>query len=616
MRTIPSPKLLAIAGLTCLLSGLALPILTALPASAYLGEAKSQTFTEVGKTLHFTVPADASVIHIRAVGGNGADGRIICTQYGLCRKGGAGGHGGSVDMDLPVIAGQDLQIVLGSAGTSAKSGSGGAGGGFAGRDSRVFLLDDGVGNGGGATSIYRADASVLAVAAGGGGGGGASASADNPNGIGGDGGDGVDGRGYAGHDGTIAGAGGAGSSGKQSGGNGQSAASDVGAGGGGGGGGGYQPNGTGGGAGGRAGKEVLIGGAGGGGAGGHSFSVASNAVIAPASGYGDGQVVITWTSNQATYLTTGELSSSANPSWLGEPVTFKVNIDLPQPLNNATASGLGMVTIGTVDPATGGELPQAYWDLNSLIQNAAEGIVWKPVLPTGLTQVWASYSGDKWNAPWKSPYLTQLVGPVRPRAVLVLPSSSVDFGAQPIGTVTTKTVTVENNSAAPWKITSMALSSPEFRLTGGSCWPTAAAVALNARCTIDVSFRPSGVPAVSGTLTLTDEVGNPTVIAMVGSGIAVTPGGPPPAPAAPTVTAISPASGSRKGGKLVTITGTNLVNVTGIRFGSNPATQVTCPSTTTCQARSPRGSDQVNVRVTTPAGTSPATPASRFRYTG
>jgi hypothetical protein len=69
------------------------------------------------------------------------------------------------------------------------------------------------------------------------------------------------------------------------------------------------------------------------------------------------------------------------------------------------------------------------------------------------------------------------------------------------------------------------------------------------RCTIDVSFRPTGVPAVSGTLTLTDDVGNPTVITMTGSGIAVTPGGPPPAPTtttprppitSPTTTTTSP----------------------------------------------------------------------------
>jgi hypothetical protein len=409
MRPIRSPKLLATAGLVGLLSGLTLPALTATPASAYLGEQKSQTFTEVGKTLHFTVPADASVIHIRAIGGNGAAGRVTCTAAGFCRNGGTGGHGGMVDMDLPVTTGQDLQIVLGGVGTDAKPGSGGATGGFAGKDSDYIVLNDGTGNGGGATLIYRSDASVVAAAAGGGGGGGASFAGENPAGVGGDGGDGVDGRGYAGHDGTAAGAGGAGSSGKQSGGNGQSAAGDVFAGGGGGGGGGYQPNGTGGGAGGRAGKELLIGGAGGGGAGGHSFSVASNAAIAPAVGYGDGRVVITWTSNKAPFLATGTLTSSANPSWLGEAVTFRVSLQLM----GSFGLGTGVITIGTVDPATGGELPQAYWDLNTITNTPhPDGIAWKVVLPTGLTQVWASYSGDPSTAPWKSPYLTRTGAPV------------------------------------------------------------------------------------------------------------------------------------------------------------------------------------------------------------
>jgi Abnormal spindle-like microcephaly-assoc'd, ASPM-SPD-2-Hydin len=821
MRSVRSPKLLAASGLACLLSVLALPALIATPANAYLGESKSQTFTEIGKTLHFIAPADASVIHILAIGGSGAAGRTTCTTIGFCRKGGTGGHGGTVEMDLPVTAGQDLQIVLGGSGTNVKPGGGGASGGFAGQDSEYLRLDDGVGHGGGATYIYRSDASVIAAAAGGGGGGGASDSGENPTGIGGDGGDGLDGRGYAGHDGTTAGAGGTGSSGKQSGGNGQSAASDVNAGGGGGGGGGYQPNSTGGGAGGRAGKELLVGGAGGGGAGGHSFSVDSNAATAAATGYGDGKVVITWTSNRATFQTTGTLTSSANPSWLGEPVTFNVDPQLAF-WGNETRAELGIFTIGTVDPATGGELPQAYFDLSLLTgtKSLPDGLSWRAVLPVGRTQVWASYSGDKQNTPWKSPYLTQLVGPVRPRAVLVLPSSSVDFGAQSVGTVTTKTVTVENNSAAPWMVTSAVLSKAQFRLTGGTCWPTAVAVALNESCTIDVSFRPVDVAPVGGALTLTDEVGNPTVISLAGSGITATtttnpttttvkptttttaiaapattttipttstvlaatttvqpttitttttiptpttgvkptstttttapsvtttvkpmvsptsvptvttsvkptittttartstttaespttvvqtatttirptittttvpaatttiapttttttskstvtstttgskvpttttskatvtstttdskvpttstipatpttttslpvttanpsvPAGTTPAAAAvPTVSRVSPAFGSRRGGTTVTITGTNLVNLTSIRFGSNLATAVKCVAATTCTVRSPRGSDRVNVKITTIAGTSAASSAARFRYT-
>lgn len=614
MRPIRSTKRLALTGFACLLSGLALVPLQAAPAGAapVPGQLQSQAFSEVGKTLHFIVPANVPTIHIHAIGGSGATGRSFCTKQGLCRAGGNGGRGGAVDMDLAVTAGQDLQMALGGAGTAGGPGGGGANGGSAGKDAVsavvVAILSAGKGNGGGATYVAQADGTVIAAAAGGGGGGGASASLEDPAGVGGDGGDGVDGRGFAGHDGIYAGAGGVGSSGSQSGGVGKSSAVDS-AGGGGGGGAGYQPNQTGGGAGGNAGNQILVGGAGGGGAGGHSFSIASTASIVPAGGYGDGQVVITWTSTNPILPTTGTLRSSANPSYLGEEVTF--NVELPV----GVVRGDGIVTIGTHDPVTGIENPQAFWDIAVLPLNIFRtGINWKVVLPSGSTEVWASYSGDVVNSPWKSPYLTQFVGPVRPRAVLVLPSSSVDFGVQPVGTTTKKTVTIENTSAAPWKIASTALSTPEFRWTGGTCGATP--LVLNASCTIDLAFTPTAEPAVTGRLTLTDEVGTPTVITMAGSGIAAAPVRPPPAQAAPTVTAISPATGSRKGGTLVTITGTNLVNVTGIRFGSNPATEVTCASATTCQARSPRGSDRVNIRVTTPAGTSPAAPANRFRYSG
>ena len=408
----------------------------------------------------------------------------------------------------------------------------------------------------------------------------------------------------------YAGAGGSGSSGSNTGGDGGNVVSDSGGGGGGGGGGGYQPNGTGGGAGGSAGDQVVVGGGGGGGAGGHSFSAASDAVIAPATATGNGKVVITWTppAVDERYVSSGRLSSSMNPSYLGEPVTFTLDLDV-------FVYAVGTVTIGTYDPTTGVELPQATWllDMNPRL---ARQYTWSVVLPTGMNQIWASFAGDGLNKPWKSPYFTQLVGNVRPRTVLALPSSSVDFGAQPVGTTSTRTVTIENISAAPWRIASVSATEPAFSWTGGTCSSaTTTPLALGASCTIDLSFTPTAVPAVGGSLTLLDEVGLPTVLTMSGSGIAVPVSGPTPAPGAPTITSLSPSSGSRRGGTWVTIVGTNLVNVTSIKFGSKAATQVTC-SSTTCRVRSPKGSGSVDVRVVTPAGTSATTATDRFRYTG
>lgn len=84
---------------------------------------------------------------------------------------------------------------------------------------------------------------------------------------------------------------------------------------------------------------------------------------------------------------------------------------------------------------------------------------------------------------------------------------------------------------------------------------------------------------------------------------------------APVVTAVSPAAGPLAGGTTVTITGTGFTGATQVRFGNNAATGVTVVSDTEIDAVSPAGSaGNVNVFVTTPAGTSGVKTADRFAY--
>jgi hypothetical protein len=80
--------------------------------------------------------------------------------------------------------------------------------------------------------------------------------------------------------------------------------------------------------------------------------------------------------------------------------------------------------------------------------------------------------------------------------------------------------------------------------------------------------------------------------------------------AAPTVSGIAPSSGPASSGTAVTITGTNLVGVTGVSFGSTAAASYTVNSSTSVTATSPSGgSGTVDITVTTPGGTSaPGTP--------
>lgn len=81
----------------------------------------------------------------------------------------------------------------------------------------------------------------------------------------------------------------------------------------------------------------------------------------------------------------------------------------------------------------------------------------------------------------------------------------------------------------------------------------------------------------------------------------------------PTVTAVGPNTGPAGGGTAVTVTGTNLTGAA-LDFGQdNPATGVTCTATS-CTATAPAGTGTVDVRATTPGGTSDPSPAGRYTY--
>ncbi|MEI7649985.1 MAG: S8 family serine peptidase, partial [Methanomicrobiales archaeon] len=87
------------------------------------------------------------------------------------------------------------------------------------------------------------------------------------------------------------------------------------------------------------------------------------------------------------------------------------------------------------------------------------------------------------------------------------------------------------------------------------------------------------------------------------------------ATSAPTVTGISPASGTTNGGTPVTITGTNFLGATAVKFGTTAATGVNVVSATSITASSPaQATGIVDVTVTTPSGTSAISTADKFTY--
>lgn len=84
--------------------------------------------------------------------------------------------------------------------------------------------------------------------------------------------------------------------------------------------------------------------------------------------------------------------------------------------------------------------------------------------------------------------------------------------------------------------------------------------------------------------------------------------------ATPTITSISPTTGSTAGGTTVVITGTGLSGATAVTFGATAATTFANNSATQVTATSPAGTGTVDVRVTTAGGTSATSAADQFTY--
>ncbi|HSO95163.1 MAG TPA: IPT/TIG domain-containing protein, partial [Acidimicrobiia bacterium] len=93
-------------------------------------------------------------------------------------------------------------------------------------------------------------------------------------------------------------------------------------------------------------------------------------------------------------------------------------------------------------------------------------------------------------------------------------------------------------------------------------------------------------------------------------------GTPPPIGNPPVVTGLSPSFGRQ--GTQVIITGGNFTRANAVNFGANPARVFTVNSdaqiTVTAPPRAPRSPAIVDVRVTTPGGTSPLSSQDRFSY--
>ncbi|WP_461049957.1 IPT/TIG domain-containing protein [Terrabacter koreensis] len=85
--------------------------------------------------------------------------------------------------------------------------------------------------------------------------------------------------------------------------------------------------------------------------------------------------------------------------------------------------------------------------------------------------------------------------------------------------------------------------------------------------------------------------------------------------AVPTVSGVTPTLAGTKGGTVVTLTGSGYRRVSAVTFGGVPANGLTWVSASQLRVSIPAHAEaDVDVRVTTPGGTSPVVPAGRFSY--
>jgi RHS repeat-associated protein len=167
-----------------------------------------------------------------------------------------------------------------------------------------------------------------------------------------------------------------------------------------------------------------------------------------------------------------------------------------------------------------------------------------------------------------------------------------------------------SEGCTPLTIFADAKNATTITLTGGS-----------ADGVSDDIYAPSASLVVvgGGTLGIAGSIITSTLSLTGNAAVTVSPTGIPGCTGAtPTVTGVIPDNGVTSGGNTVEVTGTNLAGATEVDFGATKVTSgiAVSPSGTSLTVEAPPGSiGTVDVRVTTPAGESPITPADHYTYT-
>ncbi|MBB5318569.1 choice-of-anchor D domain-containing protein [Tunturibacter empetritectus] len=138
-----------------------------------------------------------------------------------------------------------------------------------------------------------------------------------------------------------------------------------------------------------------------------------------------------------------------------------------------------------------------------------------PAMPTGDGRTGELRAGTYGRGLWQIPLVTAAIAA---QPIISLNPTSVIFNGQSIGTASaTQTITVTNTGLAPLTVSLVAVTG-DFNETD-NC--TAAPIAINVTCTIQVSFLPTATGGRSGILTIYGNVaGGQATATLTGTGLA------------------------------------------------------------------------------------------------
>jgi hypothetical protein len=299
----------------------------------------------------------------------------------------------------------------------------------------------------------------------------------------------------------------------------------------------------------------------------------------------------------------GGIRGRVNPStgagyavWLypasGQIVLYRAtgwNIDTPGLVVLGSANGIAFdaVNFHRVRLNFQGDQIRVFWDAALVIT------------ATDATHASGAIALDVSNQPVTFDDVRVLFGTPPPVPNLTVSPTTLNFaGVQGGSNPQAQTLTVTNSGegALTWQATTDQSWLAVSPTTGGA--PATASVSVAA------SGLGQGTYTGSVTFTAAGATGSPFTVPVT---VVVS------APSAPTLTALSPASGPAGGGTTVTLTGSGFVTGTTVTFGGAPASGVTIISSTSMTAMTPaRPAGAVNVVVSNPNGT--ATLAGGFTY--